>query len=239
MDGGDPGSPVPDVRAALERLIQADESRLGEVYRGLQRGLPADAIAAELGVRTSNFVWNYKVVAEALLDGKIPASPHIAKQAAGRSRAVRAAARVPDDIREYLVALEARLDRHATNARPTRAPRERTIPSDVSPNGGVTTRRSSSLVAALRGHLERIDSSLAVDVLEYRGLLAVRDVEGAFERLLNGGAACAAFRELASAGRLDLTLEQLAVELGDHVSASVRETARARLAYFGERRETR
>lgn len=236
MDGGDPGRPVPDVRAALERLIRADESRLGEVYRGLQRGLSADAIAAELGVRTSNFVWNYKVVAEALLDGKIPASPHIAKQAAGRSRALRAAARVPDDTREYLVALEARLDRHGTNAR---APRERTVSSHVSPNGGATTRRSSSLVAALRGHLERIDRSLAVDVLEYRGLLAVRDVEGALERLLNGGAACAAFRELASAGRLDLTLERLAVELGDLVSDDVRENAQARLAYYSERRETR
>ena len=98
---------------------------------------------------------------------------------------------------------------------------------------------AAPLVAALRRHLVTIDRSLDVDILEYRGLAAVHDVKGAFERLLSGGAACAAFRELAAVGRLDLTLEQLALTLGDQVSPEVRETAQGRLEYYGGRKGRR
>ncbi len=57
--------------------MQADESRLGAVYRGLQRDLTADKIAAELQIETSNFVWNYKQTLKALLEGDLPAKPSV------------------------------------------------------------------------------------------------------------------------------------------------------------------
>jgi hypothetical protein len=52
------GKPSPEVAQHLRERLQVDDSRLGEVYRGLQRNLTAEQIAAELGVGTSNFVWN-------------------------------------------------------------------------------------------------------------------------------------------------------------------------------------
>lgn len=240
MEGTRSDGAVSDqLRAELERLIDADQSRLGQVYRGLRRGLSADAIAAELGVSTSNFVWNYSAVADALLSGTVPASPNIAKQAAGRSRALRAVGHVPSDVREFLVALESRLDRHAATAQRPQVARGRPASPAGAPSAARPADDSSRLVPAVRLRLEEIDRSVHVDVLEYRGLLAVRDVEGAFERLLNGGSACAAFRELESVGRLDLTLEQLALELGDTVSTHVRDVAQARLAYYGGRKGRR
>ncbi|WP_448060253.1 hypothetical protein [Cellulomonas hominis] len=232
MEGNRSGNVVSDhLRAELERLVEADQSRLGQVYRGLRRGLAADAIAAELGVRTSNFVWNYRVIAEALLDGTVPASPNIAKQAAGRCRALRSAGPASGEVRDYLSALEGQLNRRGGEARPPDQPR-RAGSSEATTIARGAAGQAGTLVVALQRHLATIDRSVDVDVLEYRGLLTVKDVEGAFERLLNGGAACAAFRELEAAGRLDLTLEKLALSLGDQVSTKVCETAQGRLAYY-------
>ena len=70
-----PVRPTDDVRAELVALLEADEFRLGQVYRGLQRGLDAAAIAEELGVGTSNFVWNNERFAKTLLDGNLPTAP--------------------------------------------------------------------------------------------------------------------------------------------------------------------
>lgn len=232
------GAVSDQLRAEVERLIEADQSRLGQVYRGLRRGLTADAIAAELGVRTSNFVWNYRVIAEALLDGTVPASPNIAKQAAARSRALRSAGHTSDRLRDYLIALEVELDRHGAEARSPSQPR-RAGSSEAMTTPREATGGATPLVVTLRRHLATIDRSVDVDILEYRGLVTVRDVEGAFARLLSRGSACEAFRELASVGRLDLTLEELAVALGDQVSTEVRETAQGRLAYYSERRGRR
>jgi len=55
-----PVRPSQDVRAELATLLDADQSRLGQVYRGLQRALDAGSIAAELQMATSpsTFVWN-------------------------------------------------------------------------------------------------------------------------------------------------------------------------------------
>jgi hypothetical protein len=55
LDAG-PIQPSDDVRAELVALLEADESRLGEVYRALQRGLTPREIAAELEIATPNFV---------------------------------------------------------------------------------------------------------------------------------------------------------------------------------------
>jgi FAD synthase len=60
------------VRAELVQMLEADGTRLGEVYRLTQRGLDGPAIAAELGVPTANFVVNNRTIARANLDGKLP-----------------------------------------------------------------------------------------------------------------------------------------------------------------------
>jgi hypothetical protein len=44
-----------ETRAEIIEFINTDQSRLGEVFRGVERGLSADEIAAELGVATSGF----------------------------------------------------------------------------------------------------------------------------------------------------------------------------------------
>ena len=45
--------PSPEVRAEIVEFLRNDQSRVGEVFRGRERGLSADAIAAELDVATS------------------------------------------------------------------------------------------------------------------------------------------------------------------------------------------
>ena len=74
------GSAVPtgEVRSELRALLAADESRLGQVYRLLEQGLGADAVAEQLGVGTSSFVWNYRRTIRALLDNDLPVAPTVA-----------------------------------------------------------------------------------------------------------------------------------------------------------------
>lgn len=112
-----------EVRHELERVLESDQTRLGQVYRGLQRGLSADAIATELSVATSNFVFNYRTVIDAFLQGAVPNSPHIARQAAGRVRSILRRGDGSAEFRAYLMALEARLRSHASTAqsRPSHA----------------------------------------------------------------------------------------------------------------------
>lgn len=231
----DSAVPYP-IRVELTRLIESDSTRLGDVYRGLRRGLSADAIATELGVATSNFVWNYRAIADALLSGVVPRSPHIAKQASGRSRALRAADGLSGAARDHLIALETKLNQHAAGTRHERLRRDRdlvvTAGSSEPPS---TARPTTPLVAVLHQQLRAIDRAIDADVLEYRGLVAVSDVERAFERLVGAGSAGSAFRELVAAGRPDLTLEQLALSLNDQISEKVRQTARDRLTYYSRR----
>jgi hypothetical protein len=77
--------PDPD-RKELKEYLERDETRLGDVYRGLERGLDADQIAEELGVSTSNFVWNISRIIKALLDRDLPDAPTVALEVARRYR---------------------------------------------------------------------------------------------------------------------------------------------------------
>lgn len=107
LDAGDPLGegpvrPEPKVRAELEAVLEADRSRLGQVYRASQRGLDARAIAAELGVRTFGFVWIYERIAKAVLDGNLPSAPTVALSAAQRYRSILRFARLSAAARAYL-----------------------------------------------------------------------------------------------------------------------------------------
>src|SRR5690349_11212643 len=74
--------PSPEVRAEIIEFIRSDQSRLGEVFLGRERGLTADQIASELGAATSGFVSNYWRTIRSLVDGDLPTAPSLANGAA-------------------------------------------------------------------------------------------------------------------------------------------------------------
>jgi hypothetical protein len=109
-----PVRPSAIVRAELVRFLEDDGSRLGEVHRGLGRGLNADQIASELKVSTSNFVWNYSRIIAALTEGDLPTATTVALAAA---RKVRAMLRLSwsQDARVYLETNLVELERRAND----------------------------------------------------------------------------------------------------------------------------
>jgi hypothetical protein len=113
-----PIRPPEDVRAELARILESDQSRIGEVYRGLQRGWTAEQIASDLGVGKSNFVWNYRRVCAALLDGDLPTAPTVALQAARRFRSVMKGARLSRAAHDVLERNLAELERRANDESP-------------------------------------------------------------------------------------------------------------------------
>jgi hypothetical protein len=110
-----PVQPNADIRAELVSLLEADESRLGEVYRGLQRGLDAAAIAEERGVESSNFVWSQDRIVKALLDGNLPVAPTVALRTARKFRAILRTARLSSGARAYLETNLLELERRAND----------------------------------------------------------------------------------------------------------------------------
>jgi hypothetical protein len=115
MPDSGPIRPSPEIRTELISLLEADESRLGEVYRGLQRDLDAAAIADELGVGTSNFVWNQARMVRALLDGELPTAPTVALGTARKFRAILRSANLAPDTRAYLETNLQELERRAND----------------------------------------------------------------------------------------------------------------------------
>jgi hypothetical protein len=108
-----PVRPNDEVRDELVTLLEEDQSRLGEVYRALQRGLDAGAIAAELELGTSGFVWNYERVIKAVLDGNLPSAPTVALGAARRYRSILKSAVLSHAARSYLETNLRELERRA------------------------------------------------------------------------------------------------------------------------------
>lgn len=69
-----PVQPGDAVRTELQAYLQADSSRVGEVYRLLERGLAPDAVAEQLGGGAGG-AWQYRRMVRALLDGNLPSAP--------------------------------------------------------------------------------------------------------------------------------------------------------------------
>jgi hypothetical protein len=114
LDAG-PIQPSDDVRAELVALLEADESRLGEVYRALQRGLTPREIAAELEIATPNFVWSYERTVKALLDSNLPTAPTVALGAARKFRSFLGSAELSQSTRKYLEINLRELERRAND----------------------------------------------------------------------------------------------------------------------------
>jgi len=65
------------VIAEIRKVFEGEDTRLGEVWRGNERGLSQTEIVEELVVETSNFVWNNLRVARAIEAGNLPTAPSV------------------------------------------------------------------------------------------------------------------------------------------------------------------
>lgn len=83
-----PVEPSPEVREELIAFLEHDDSRLGEVYRRLQRDMTAEQIAVDLDVATSGFVWSYDRLTRSMLNGDLPTAPSVAQASARRFRSL-------------------------------------------------------------------------------------------------------------------------------------------------------
>jgi hypothetical protein len=111
-----PLQPSAEVRTELRALLAADESRLGQVYRCLEEGLDADAIASKFEVGySSNFGWNYRRLIRALIDADLPTAPTVALAAARRFRSILKDTNLSAATRGYLEASLDELDRRAND----------------------------------------------------------------------------------------------------------------------------
>jgi hypothetical protein len=79
-----PITPIQEV----EQFLEADERRLGDVYRLDKEGLSAEEIAQRLNVATPGFVYSYRYQIEAALTGRVSSSPHIQKQVMSSMRSL-------------------------------------------------------------------------------------------------------------------------------------------------------
>ncbi|WNM23520.1 GIY-YIG nuclease family protein [Demequina capsici] len=109
-DADVPGGPEPAVKDELRRYLEADDSRLGEVFRLSQQGRSADSIATELGVATSNFVWNMTRLSHAILDADLPSAPSLAASFASKFRTMLKLRTWSPEARLYLSARLERLE---------------------------------------------------------------------------------------------------------------------------------
>lgn len=97
----------------MREYLEADPTRLGEVYRLNNEGLTPDEIARRLEVATSNFVWNYTRMADALLDGDLPSAPTVALGVARKFRRLLRDRTFPAAVRRYLEVNLEELERRA------------------------------------------------------------------------------------------------------------------------------
>lgn len=105
--------PSDSIRAELKAILESDQSRLGEVYRAVEQGLSSEQVANELGVSTSNFVWNYQRSIGALLSGDLPTAPSVALQTARRFRTLLRQHKLSRETRDYTEAAATELERRA------------------------------------------------------------------------------------------------------------------------------
>ncbi|MCM3554855.1 hypothetical protein M3697_07015 [Janibacter melonis] len=98
-------APSAKVIAEIDDLLEADGSRLGDVYRLTNEGLDPEAIAARLGVRTSAFVHNYRQIARCLREGTVPPARSFRKDVARIALKQSRAEGLSSDARRHLVGL--------------------------------------------------------------------------------------------------------------------------------------
>ena len=79
-------NPGYDRRAEIERLLAADDTVLGRLWKYDQEGRSPQEMTDIEGVATTGWVSNYRTLVRVLRDGEIPTSPSTAQTAARRVR---------------------------------------------------------------------------------------------------------------------------------------------------------
>lgn len=108
-----PVKPDEHVASELRDFLEADRSRLGDIYRGLARGLSAEEISAEIGVDVGNSFWSYNRLLRSLLEGDIPTAPTVALGVSRRFRSILRSPSLSNACRSYLSHNLAALERRA------------------------------------------------------------------------------------------------------------------------------
>jgi hypothetical protein len=230
--------PSPDVRAELAKLIDADRSRLGEVYRLTERGLTPPQIAQELGVGSSGFVSNNRSVARALLHGRMPSGPSIAKQIASGVRGLTRSADISNDARAYLDQLLDELEM-AAGGKPRWTNRGAiSSPASAPPETRTAYSLREQMDAELRTRatelVEMIGDALQLEADDYHRIVAAKSALDALARLVQVQATSRTTKALHQAGRLELSLEAAVLEWAQDLplTTDLVESARGRLDYW-------
>lgn len=103
------------VRAEIQTALEADDTRLGDIYRLSHQGLKPAAIAEELGTPNFTYIYTYRHQIAALLDRSIPTSTGVAGQTASRVRRWLQRSDWSVAARSYLVDLRTDLEAVATD----------------------------------------------------------------------------------------------------------------------------
>lgn len=226
--------PSPKVRKELERLLSADQTRLGQVYRLDQDGLDPPAIAAELGVKTSNFVVNNRTIARAFLDGTLPSGPVIRGVVAGAIRTRAKTQGLSNDARAYLMGVLEQLapadERGASEQAPPASARSRAVGGNVTLRDQVDEelrRRTRELALAIR-------DATGIAAEDYHAVVSASFALDTVTRMVTRQSTGPTTKRLQSMGRLDLSLEQAVVDwAGDlPLATDIVDAAKGRLSYW-------
>jgi transcriptional regulator with XRE-family HTH domain len=109
------GDGIDKVRAELVAALLEDESRLGDVYRMLREGLSAEEMAERLGIPSAVYTDTYRQQVDAILEGRMPSSSHLAQHTAGRLRRWQRQKSWTPPARDHLESLLAGLENIATD----------------------------------------------------------------------------------------------------------------------------
>lgn len=230
-------APPEDVRTELERVLESDRSRLGDVYRATSEGLSADQIARRLKVETSGFVWNYKTMLAAILDGSVPTKPAIAKQIAAKVRTVLRVSTVSSETRDYLTGILAQLEPVVASG--GQAANARTKPENAGniPRAGTLRHQVEEEVRRrVRALVEVISTEIDLEADDYAAVWSALSPMDELARVVMLQSAGRTFVSLSKAGRLDLTLESGVIAWSEDLPlrSDVRNAATGRLDYYGE-----
>ena len=231
-------APSPEVRAELAALVEADQSRLGDVYRLTARGLTPPQIAQELGVDSSGFVSNNRSIARALLDGTMPSGPSMAKQVASSVRGLTRNVRISHEARSYLDNLLEALE-EAAGGRPRwtsrQEPGDSSAPRPPAPSAGSLREQVDEDVRVRAAKLVRqIHSETTIEADDYQAISVGTFALDVIVRLVSTLSTSRTTKALHEVDRLDLSLEKAVVEwAGDlPLTTDLVESARGRLNYW-------
>lgn len=233
------GPPDQGVRRTLMTFLDADPSRLGDVYRLSEQGLTAIQIASELGVGSSGFVSNYRATVRAILDGQLPTGPSMARQVASAVTRIAGDSRVGLNAHAYLVQVLEALGEVTASQPPKQV--GASSPSARSPHATAAQRPGQSLRDQVAEELRRRTRQVVADVSartdvepdDYNAVAAADSPLDALHRLLQDLATSRTTRALHAVGRLDLSLEAAALAWTDlPLTADLIEAARGRLDFW-------